>query len=114
VAHHWQNIVNVTDTMKTRYMMYTNAFDCITQKQVRFANCEYFTQSWGFVDAKSLPTVTHRWQNIVNVTDTMKTRYMMYTNAFDCITQKQVRFEIVLLSPLIFFDCITQKLVSNF
>jgi hypothetical protein len=58
-------------------------------------------QAWEFTDAKSLLIVAYHWKNILNVTDTVKGWYMIYTNALNCITQKQVSFEIVLLSPLI-------------
>jgi hypothetical protein len=48
---------------------------------------------------------------MLNITNTVKGRYMMYTNALDCITLKQVRFEIILLPPLILFD--DSNLYSN-
>jgi hypothetical protein len=53
-------------------------------------NLEFYFQAWSFDDAKSQPTLGYRWNNIMNVTDTLKGRYMMYTIAFDCITSEQV------------------------
>jgi hypothetical protein len=68
------------------------------------ANWEYYTQTCEFTDVESLPIVAHCWKNILNVIDIVRGCYMMYTNALDYITQKQVSFQIVLLSSLILFD----------
>jgi hypothetical protein len=81
-----------------RYDFFSTIFLHSTYFEYLFvANCEYFTHAWGFIDAKSLLIVPYRWQKIVNVTGTVKGRYMLYTNALDCITQRHVRFKIVLL-----------------
>jgi len=52
---------------------------------------EFYLQDWQFDDAESRPTVAYRWKNITNLAGSVAGRYMMYTNAFDCITQTQVR-----------------------
>jgi hypothetical protein len=45
-------------------------------------------EGWEFTDVELLLTVAYRWKNILNITDTVRGHYMMYTNALDYITQK--------------------------
>jgi hypothetical protein len=45
---------------------------------------------WPFEDDESQPLLGYHWLRITHVTGTIKGRYMMYSNAFDCITSTQV------------------------
>jgi hypothetical protein len=51
-------------------------------------NLKFNFQLWTFEDAKSQPLLGYRWSRITNLTCTIEGCYMMYMNAFDCITSR--------------------------
>jgi hypothetical protein len=54
-------------------------------------NLNYKFQPWPFEDDESQSLLGYHWSWITHVTGTIKDRYMMYSNVFDCITSTQVR-----------------------
>jgi hypothetical protein len=63
----------------------TYIFNCLAN------NLKFNLQPWPFNDAASRPLLGYRWLKIMHLTCTVEGRYMMYSNAFDCITFRQVR-----------------------
>jgi hypothetical protein len=63
------------------YIFYVNYFG---------SNLKFNLQLWPFEVAESQSLLGCRWSRITHVTGTAKGRYMTYSNAFDCITSKQV------------------------